>query len=357
MGEERSEHVENIALAWSIALVEVTLRPDEGPFGEDEEFDWQCGDKGSRLRICKHVAEIFLRQHRECFYMALVTGTRTRLTRWDRCGVVVSSAFDWIANVDLLVNFFYKIATSSRAMQDFDTSISLATDDEKAELERYRDGLRARGDRHRLQFVETMMENECIYPIYRVSTSLYPDFGPYLLLAVFQLNCEATIDGPASSFAHAVYGKTLTLLIGQYHAHSYSLSGRGTKGYFAYVVGEGQLVFLKLSWRSSSSDVDPEHKTYERIYAEHVEQIPQLITGEDVRHVDDKGPGRRLCTQTQEFLPSVKPFGHYAYRLVIETLGVPLAEYRDTWIMFRIVAHAFIGAPSHSSQADASRSL
>lgn len=159
-----------------------------------------------------------------------------------------------------------------------------------------------------------------------------------------QLNCKATIDGPPNSFAHEVHGQIITLLIGTYHVYNYSPTSRGTKGYFAYVIGHERLVFLKLGWRPSSSDIDPEHKTYERLYAERVENIPQIIAGGDVYHYGDEGPGRRLCTRTQEFLSGSKPLKRYAYRLIIETLGLPLTEYRDTWEMFRIVGHAVIGA-------------
>lgn len=159
-------HPAEAAMAFSIIFVETMVESTDDPF---EVFAWQCGNRGFQVRVLKYVAEVFLRQHREAFYMALVAGKRARVARWDRCGVLISEAFDWITDAAALVNFFYKIATSSRMMQSFDTSFSWATDDEKAELLQYRDQLRLRGDVYRLQFVEAMTENQSLHPIYRVS--------------------------------------------------------------------------------------------------------------------------------------------------------------------------------------------
>ncbi|EKM53388.1 uncharacterized protein PHACADRAFT_147924 [Phanerochaete carnosa HHB-10118-sp] len=320
---DRFRHIARVAMAWSVALVEVKVKSTEDPFGPEEGFDWQRGSRDSRVQILKYVAEIFLRQHRESFCMVFIAGKQARLTRWDRCGVVITNAFDWTTNVAPLVNFFYKIATSSRAMQGFDTSFSWATEAEKTELLQYKDHLREQRDARRLKFVEAMTENQNLYPIYR-------------------LNCTATVDGPEHSFAHEVHKGTLTLLVGKYHACNYSSTGRGTKGYFAYVVGKRRLVFLKLSWRPGCSDIPPEHETYERLYEKKVEHIPQLLSGEDICHVSHRGLGRRLSTRTQEFLQSPTPLRSFAYRLVIEILGLPLAEYRNSFVMVRVVSHAVI---------------
>ena len=89
-------------------------------------------------------------------------------------------------------------------------------------------------------------------------------------------------------------GQTLTLIIGQYHAQNYSPTGRGTKGYFAYVMGQSRLVFLNLVWRANSQDIWPEHETYRNLYDANVPNIPQLITGGDVLHTS----GEKIRTRT-----------------------------------------------------------
>ena len=181
---ERSRHTAKIAMAWGIALVKVNINSQDDSFEPHEVLDLQSGSYRFRAHLPEYAVESFLSQHRECFYMAFVTGPLARFTRWDHCGVVVTSAFDWTASVDRLVNLFYKIATSSRAMQGFDTSISLAADKENAELARYRVKLRTQGDQRRLKFVETMMENENLCPIYHVSNPLDPHFEPCLRLSI-----------------------------------------------------------------------------------------------------------------------------------------------------------------------------
>lgn len=156
-----------------------------------------------------------------------------------------------------------------------------------------------------------------------------------------QLQCNATFNGPPDSFAHHVKDQTLTLVIGRHHARNYSPTGRGTKGYFAYIVGQKRLVFVKLAWRSMSENIYPEHKTYQTLYDHNVPNIPQIITGEDVCHAATREP---LRTRTQEFMTSAwKPLERRQYRLVIETLGLPLSEYRDSFALVHATRDSVFG--------------
>lgn len=150
------------------------------------------------------------------------------------------------------------------------------------------------------------------------------------------------------TFLRQPHNQTMTLLIGKYHVRSYSPTGRGGKGYFAYVVGGQRLVFLKLLWRPDSTEIDPEHETYARLHAKGVQNIPRVIVGEDVCHVPDSTAmgevSQPLRTLTQDFLASEsKLLPRLAYRLVIETLGIPLSEYSDSYELTRVVLDAVEG--------------
>ena len=123
-GKERAKHAARVALAWNTSIVEVKLKPVDDPFGQGTDVGWS---KGYLNAILKYVIEMFLREHRECVYMAFIAGSRARLMRWDRCGVVVTEAFDYIKDPTDLVNFFCFLATSSREVQGFDTFMAPAT--------------------------------------------------------------------------------------------------------------------------------------------------------------------------------------------------------------------------------------
>ena len=152
-----------------------------------------------------------------------------------------------------------------------------------------------------------------------------------------QLKCQASFDDVPGSSARP---QTLTLIIGKHNVRNYSLTGRATKGYFAYVVGQKRLVFLKLSWRPNSPNIPAEHVTYQMLYDAEVPNIPQLAAGEDACHRS----GEKLRTRTQEFMTGDKPLERLQYRLVVETLGLPLSEYVDSYALVCVIRDAVAGA-------------
>ena len=110
-------------------------------------------------------------------------------------------------------------------------------------------------------------------------------------------------------------------------------------------MGQKRLVFLKLSWRPNSRNISPEYVTCRRLYDAGVPNIPQLISGEDVRH----SSGEMLRTRTQEFMTGDRPLKCFRSRLVIETLGLPLSEYVDSYALVRVVRDAVAGAYYYAS--------
>lgn len=138
---------------------------------------------------------------------------------------------------------------------------------------------------------------------------------------------------------------TMTLVIGKYHvACGHVPTGRGTMGYMAYVVGKQRLVFLKETWRGESELITPELEIYRRLYELCVENIAEVVGGGDVLHCDH-GPRLPQRTRTHNYLRAggldFIPQRHY--RVVIETLGLPLTEFKHSMAMTYVIRDAVKG--------------
>ena len=168
-----------------------------------------------------------------------------------------------------------------------------------------------------------------------------------------QLECDVLPHRPHDSWAHELEGKTLTLIIGKYRVRSYSQTGRATKGYFAYVMGQNRLVFVKISWRPDTPTATPELERYAALHNAGVPHIAVLVSGGDTSHVPTEARSRRgepllLRTRTQELLGISKLYDpRIQTRLVFETLGIPLSEYLQSSSLVYVVMHALEGERNH----------
>ena len=158
-------------------------------------------------------------------------------------------------------------------------------------------------------------------------------------------------DIPAGVFGQQVRGKKLTLIIGRYTARNYSPTGRGTKGYIAYVVKHKRLVFLKLTWRPDSPDIQDELTTYKQLLAESVPFLPHVLAGGNIlrRVKDSKGKVKNVQgrTRSQDFLNIPNLLPRVQYHLVLETVGLPLSKYANSFALVSAVYQAFQGLHLH----------
>ena len=146
----------------------------------------------------------------------------------------------------------------------------------------------------------------------------------------------------------------MTLLIGKYHVRNDSLAGRGTKGYFAFAAGKARLLFLKVSWRPDTTGVTPEVDRYAELCKHNIPNIAKLVGGGDTQHDPQEAKTRigdmaKLRTRTQELFDSPKPHARIQTRLVFETLGIPLSEYRESVSLVKAVRDAIEGTRLGSS--------
>lgn len=121
--------------AWAhiVSLIEVKSNPDAAPFNFDAgpftlndspEFS-HLGSK-SRAQAVSYATEIQRRQHRVFAFTAFIQGHMVCLMRWDRAGVLVSEAFNYLTNPEPLLRFFYLMAKHGPEAQGYDPAFSPA---------------------------------------------------------------------------------------------------------------------------------------------------------------------------------------------------------------------------------------
>lgn len=339
VSEERKPHLARSAWAWVICAIELKNGISSDPFddanlprplpdcGVAPTFRTGENAKRARTQLIRYATEMLVRQPRVFVYTVLIARNTARLMRWDRCGAVVTEAFDYIQNPKPLLNFFYRLARASPRAQGFDTSVSLATKAQIDELYDYRRQLetsQAPGAVYEKEFIDEMKED--------------PDLYPFRQLEVPVFNRDSKSQPQPDTRQ-----KSLTLIIGKRRTGIFSPVGRGTVGYIAYVVGQRKLVFLKDTWRGDSPGIPEELETYRKLYELGVDNIPRIVAGGDVLHEKtDDYPDREQYTRNQEYLSTKDEniIRRKHYRLVTETLGLPLTKYHNSHAMVHVIRDA-----------------
>lgn len=156
-----------VAFTWLICPMEVKSQPKDASSSNDNDgLTSSFEGDNFRVQISRYVAETFLHQHREFVFSVSFTGREACLMRWDRCGTVVSKAFDYVDNPAPLLNFVHRLARASRATQGFDTSVRLASLAQISDLRAYKETQKL--NRYEKQFVDEIMADEKLYPINQV---------------------------------------------------------------------------------------------------------------------------------------------------------------------------------------------
>ena len=110
-----------------------------------------------------------------------------------------------------------------------------------------------------------------------------------------------------------------------------------------------RLLFLKISWRPESEleglRIATEVERYNDLYAAEVPNILQLVCGADTKHNPSEvsRPDLRLHTRTQERLGIPKLHKRIQTRLVFETLGIPLSEYKKSTDLIAVLYQVLLG--------------
>lgn len=142
----RRQNLGDVAFAWAVSIMELRTSEDADPFTDTVDsatgaITVEMGDATTRAQITQRVTEIFLRQHREFVFIAVICGHGARLMRWTRCGVTMTQSFNYVEDPTPLLRFTRWLATTSRAQQGFDSSVEPATASQRTALFLFREML------------------------------------------------------------------------------------------------------------------------------------------------------------------------------------------------------------------------
>lgn len=307
-------------VSWQNMRLFVEIQPVESSFDVDDIFVAESEDGSEEHRILEYVTEMRLAQHRHFSYAAVTCRQHARFLRLDQAGSLISAAFDFKEDPSKLLNFFYLVGQMSDTQLGLDPTVKPAEVEDVKLWDRY----------------AQMIQNE---------------YTRGLIDAARQWNLsKVTVDGedlPAAKERWDSKRNTPSvpaaaprqLLVGRPHVGHHTPVGRGTKGYVALDLQDKRFVFLKDSWRLEHDKREPEMVFYALLAESYVANIPKVICGGDVYSPS----GSLQRTYTDRHLKT----GYCAYihtRLVIEEIGRPLNEYKDSHELILAVRDALRGA-------------
>ncbi|KAL6305549.1 hypothetical protein BKA93DRAFT_749076 [Sparassis latifolia] len=277
------------------------------------------------------VIEACARQHRAFYFSISLAGSRARLIRWDRCGAIVSESFDIRAQPEPLCEFLWRYAHASKSQRGYDVSVEPATRDEE---ELFRESIKCHVK------LQLDLDGEDLV------AAMEEHYQPGVVVAVNMVD-----EGSPGHVARR-------LLISRPVVSPLSLTGRGTRGYWAVTADgpRGEMVFLKDTWRYNGGGQQKEGDILADLQGARVPNIPRLISHGDVLErlpivngmdedmedgdVEELSLQRTLTDRFQqahwvckgEQIPQL-PLVHY--RLVLGTVGYGLQRFQGTQELLR----------------------
>ena len=302
----------------------------------------------------QHIAfatELFSRQHRVFLFTIAIFGSHARFFRWDRAGCIVSSAFDIREEPELLCDFLWRFSQSSDAGRGHDSTVGTARPDEE------------------LMFKNAITEHVRVQlgvEDGKLNSAVSEHYQPGRVSAMHVLS-HGTVANISNIRRFIVSRPVVSPL---------SLSGRGTRGYWAVDPSDGSVVFLKDTWRTPVDEL--EGHILQRLVSDGVCNIPEVVTYGDVpdgfpaeAHLlsgEFSTPKNLIITsdnlQTEEELQitgtdeftstewvrrvngeaiRLTPLTHH--RLVLKTVGYGLQRFRGTEELLHATYDAFAGEP------------
>ncbi|EFI27583.1 other/FunK1 protein kinase [Coprinopsis cinerea okayama7 len=259
---------------------------------------------------------VFFHQHRTHHFSILIFGTKARIVRWDRAGLLFTNAFDYFDEPQKLGEFLWRYAQMDSVDRGHDPTVTrvVAKGDEDTLMD-----TRAKVSRK----VEKVVVDDEIRKLFDETVSTH---GPRHILRV--------------------QGKKF--LVGKPHTYTTVLAGRGTRGYIAIDLDDpkGPFVFLKDTWRVVGEGLDEEGKVLLDLNSPDEQDqrgrkyIPTLVCHGDLE-------GRWQKTDSQDFWLTRNPNSdqkcpmrtHQHYRLVVKEVGLPISNFRNGREMVTLISH------------------
>ncbi|EAU81211.2 other/FunK1 protein kinase [Coprinopsis cinerea okayama7 len=272
--------------------------------------------EGALGQAMSYSSLVFFHQHRTHHFSILIFGTKARIVRWDRAGLLFTNAFDCFDDPQKLGEFLWRYAQMDSVDRGHDPTVT------RVVANGYEDTLmdeRAKVSRK----VEEVVVDDEIRKLFDETVSTH---GPRHILRV--------------------QGKKF--LVGKPHTYTTVLAGRGTRGYIAIDLDDpkGPFVFLKDTWRVVGEGLDEEGKVLADLNSPDEQDqrgrkyIPTLVCHGDLE-------GRWQKTDSQDFWLTRNPNSdqkcpmrtHQHYRLVVKEVGLPISNFRNGREMVTLISH------------------
>ncbi|KIL67560.1 hypothetical protein M378DRAFT_9337 [Amanita muscaria Koide BX008] len=256
------------------------VEPSDDPFrDEDPQFEASTSQARDTLgQVTTYATAHLAAQFRTHVFLVLIFPTYARLMRWDRAGVVVTEKIPY--NSSVIADFYLRYCYATPAARGHDTSAQKLSDPTVEASALALDDVRRK----------LGVPENC--PLYRLS--LGEGNGGYIV------------------------GKPTYMGIS-------SPTGRSTRTFIAFCEATKKPVFLKDTWRVTTNGQLPEHKVYERLHANKVQNIAQCKEGADIlNHATTTHLAANKYFPDRQF-PRIRTFRHY--RLVLLDIGRDLCSF------------------------------
>ncbi|EIW59666.1 uncharacterized protein TRAVEDRAFT_71649 [Trametes versicolor FP-101664 SS1] len=185
-----------------------------------------------------------------------MAGSRARLFRWDRAGCIVSESFDIRDRPDYLCEFLWRFSQTSDSLRGHDCTVMPATPEEEV---LFRDAVK--------EYVRSQLEIDGEALDRAVSQHYSPG-----RVAVVKVHPHRRPLSQNNVWYFIISRPVVTPL---------TLTGRGTRGYWAVESTTSQVVFLKDTWRIES-DGGVEGDLLDHFKELGVRNVPAVVTYGDV---------------------------------------------------------------------------
>ncbi|KAI0324337.1 hypothetical protein GY45DRAFT_1313971 [Cubamyces sp. BRFM 1775] len=225
---------------------------------------------------------VFRIQHRTALFMILVINRKIRVLRWDRSGTVVTPAFDYVAEPQVLCEILWRMSLLSDEQLGIDTHQQNHTPATRLHPNdtdyKYMDFLATPGpndlasDAHDLEAGELKAD----FPVFehvrdKFREAMDPKWPRY------------RVEVPDGNV-------TRLFLIGKPSFYAHGMACRGTKGFVAWDIQAERFVWLKGAWRIDYERMEPEGAILGKLNAKGVVNIPTLVCHGDIRNQKTRTP-------------------------------------------------------------------
>ncbi|KAH9030573.1 hypothetical protein EDB83DRAFT_1848361 [Lactarius deliciosus] len=287
-------------------FIEFKWNTDDDPFQEVHNAQCaRCGDaavtsflreskaaKDTLGQITAYASAQLGSQFRTHVYSIFIMKQTARILRWDRTDTIVTEPIKYNES-PLLAEFFRRYSKASPEMRSMDLSVSDPSPEEKIAAAR-------------------ALELDGAIPLVKLS-----------------------VPGADGSSLYFVAPTPTSVL--------YTPPGRATRGFRAYDVSRGTLVFLKDSWRIDLPDIRPGGSVYKTLNDAGVRNVPRSLASGDILTAQyhktqtwDYVKQPWACHSDTHFLP------HRHYRLALDIIGRLLVQFNSSYEMVRAVRDALI---------------